>query len=1032
MHLREGFLRALFILFAISPCAKLHAQRETTASLGGAVTNSQSAPVPGARIVVQHAPTGCRFETTANSKGLFALTGLPVGGPYDVKVQADGYGPYVRGELMLDLAESRQVEIVLAPVEGSDVITLEKVDVRATRERMTAGAGTPLSREEIEGVASVENSLNEFASRDPRVVYVDPERGELAAAGQNSRFNSLSVDGVRINDQFGVTPNGFPSQGNPVALETIEAVAIELSPYDVNRGGFTGASINAVTRSGSNHFRGTIYGYYRDQHMRGDNPVTGDNDPFRDETIGFTFGGPILRNQLFFFSGYEHSQRIEPAPSAGFAPTAAALDRIAAASAAYGYDPGALVNPGQQHKRDNKYLGKIDWRLNPHHRVGLKFSQTNGNQPTFVDYTTSGRVSLSGHWYTSEQRLQTFSAQLFSHWSSAFQTESKIAWHRYESDHTPFSRFPNVRINGVPGADGDTGSVFIGTDYSNQVNALAVENVQAGVAGTLLIGGHRWLFGAELEHSEFENAFLQNAWGNYTFASINAYELGRPSSFIYQYMLNGRSPRVEWGYVTASAFLQDTWRVGRRLSLTAGMRLDYPIATARPHSNSLVQDTFGRRNDRTFDGAYVLGPRGSFALNLGDEKRTELRGGAGVFQGRAPGVWLSNAYTNDGNASAVNTTISGFSPDPTNQPQGAPAFARQRVDLIDDNFHMPTVARGSLTFDHKLSWQNIAFSVEYIYTHTLEGLTYKNINLRKTAVGPDGRTIYGDRTRTFGLVTNSQYESAQFTDVYLLTNTSKGDASQATVSIRRPLRKHWGASLSYTRSSSEDVSSVTSSTAATNFNSRAGIDPNDDRLGTTNYQIRDRVQASVTFRFAPVKKYNTKITLHYEGRSGRPFSYIFGTDVNGDSADYDNDLFYVPTGRDDPKVRWAVPSQADAFFAYLESNPSLKKYAGRIAPRNSERSQYQHRYDVKFSQEIPLWRRAHAELFVDILNFANLLNDEWGRIYAVSFPYGLAVANASYDPQANQYVYRFTGVRGQTLQGSLSRWQMAAGVRLKF
>jgi hypothetical protein len=250
--------------------------------------------------------------------------------------------------------------------------------------------------------------------------------------------------------------------------------------------------------------------------------------------------------------------------------------------------------------------------------------------------------------------------------------------------------------------------------------------------------------------------------------------------------------------------------------------------------------------------------------------------------------------------------------------------------------------------------------------------------------------------------------------------------------VRRALRKHWGASLSYTRSSSDDVSSVTSSTASTNYSARASIDPNDEKLGTANYEIRDRVLATLTAKFALIKRFDTKITLLYEGRSGRPYSFIFGTDVNGDSADYDNDLFYVPTGRDDPKVRWADAKQADAFFAYLENHPALQRFAGRTAPRNSERSHYQHRFDLKFSQEIPLRGRVRGELFLDILNFANLLNDHWGRIYAASFPYGLAMANASYDPVANQYVYRFTGAKEQTLQASISRWQMQGGARIKF
>jgi len=1032
MHLREVMWGGMMIVMAGLFDAPLCGQQETSAVLVGVVMDPNHAVVGAVEVVVNFSPTGGLTKTETNAQGFFSMTGLPVGGPYTLTFYSSGREAKRLENIWLGLGETRSLEVVLATA-GDPTIRLDKVVVVAAREELGAGPHTTLSRDEIERQPSVEGSLNEFAAKDPRVVYIDPDRGELTAAGQNSRYNSLSVDGVRINDQFGVTSNGFPSQGNPLSLETIEAVDVEVSPYDVCRSGFTGASINAVTKSGTNLFHGSVYGYYRDQNWRAKDPVTGGRDPFTDETYGATLGGPLWRDHLFFFSGYEHAQRIEPAPSAGFEPAAAAVARIENISAGYGYDPGALASPGQQNKQDNKYLAKIDWKVSSRQRLSLRYSETRGNQPVFADYSTSGRVSLSGHWYDSLQNLQAWSVQLFSQWTDAFQSEIKVASHHYESSRTPRTRFPEVRIGGVPTEDGgDTGYVDIGGEYSSQVNALDVTNNQAGATGTWLLGRHRLLFGAEAETSDFDNTFLQNAWGSYTFASLNAYEAGKPSSFTYQYLLPGRSPSVSWGYKVGSAFLQDTWMVNRHLTLMAGLRFDYPEADAKPHRNALVEETFGRRNDRTIDGAYTLGPRGSFTLKLGEKDSTRLRGGAGIFQGRAPGVWLSNAYTNDGLSSAVNTTVSGFFTDPDNQPKGNPATARERVDLVDDHFHLPTAARASLGFEQKLPWQGILSSVDLVQTWTLEGLAYKNINLRQTGVGPDGRTIYGDRTKSYGLVSNSQYLSTSFTDVYLLTNTAKGAATQATIGLQRPLRQHWGASLSYTRSSSEDVSSVTSSTASTNFSARAGVDPNDNRLGTANYEIRDRVLASVTTKFALVGRFDTKITLCYEGRSGRPYSFVSGTDVNGDSADYDNDLFYVPTGRDDPKVRWAVATQEDAFFDYLDHHPELKRFAGHIVPRNSERSSFQNRFDLKFTQAIPLRGRMAGELFLDILNVANLLNPDWGRVYAVGFPYVLAVANANYDPVAHQYVYRFTAAKSQTLQASLSRWQMQGGARIKF
>jgi hypothetical protein len=219
---------------------------------------------------------------------------------------------------------------------------------------------------------------------------------------------------------FGLTSNGMPSQGNPFSLETVEALNVDVSPYDVSRSGFTGASVNAVTRSGTNQFRGSLYYSYRNQNFRARHPVTGERDPFTDQTAGLTFGGPLLPNRLFFFAGYEYSQRTEPAPSPGFNPDPVALVQLVAVARNYGYDPGQLINPGQQNKQDKKYLLRLDWQASPEHRISSRYSRTRGHMPSFVDYSTSDRVSFSGHWYASEQNLDAFSTQVFSRWHDDF------------------------------------------------------------------------------------------------------------------------------------------------------------------------------------------------------------------------------------------------------------------------------------------------------------------------------------------------------------------------------------------------------------------------------------------------------------------------------------------------------------------------------------------------------------------------------------------------------------------------------------
>ncbi|WP_334319375.1 TonB-dependent receptor [Termitidicoccus mucosus] len=1022
-----------------------NAQTETTASLSGLVSDMSGAPITGALVMLKHGPSGFAARVHTNRSGDFTLDGLRVGGGHTLAISADGFESRVIGPLAFGPGERQMLDIVMERPGGGgeEVHRLERMIVTARRDTSAAGAGTVLGERAIEEQPAIEGSINEYARNDPRLVLLPAEDDtytELSAAGQNSFFNALQIDGVRLDDAFGITYNNLPSQGNPFSMETVEAVSIDVSPYEANRGGFTGASINAVTKSGGNRFRGSAWYFWRNEKYRAKHPVDGTRDPFDSQTYGLTLGGPVVPGRLFFFVSYEHSQRTEPAPTPGFTPSAAALDTIKDATATYGHDPGDLVNPGNQRMEDDKYLAKLDWNITVRHRLTARYSRTRGTHPIFADYSSSNVVSLSGHWYESEQNLDAWSAQLFSRWSNALNTDLKIAHQRYSSDRNPATRFPQVRINNLEGADGGTGSVYIGADATSQLNTLDTRVAQAAGSVIWTPGAHRFSAGFDLQRNEFVNNYLDYAWGAYTFANIDNFINGKPSSFTYKYPQEGRSPGVDWGYGVDAFYMQDVWRAARRLYITLGLRLDYPVMTDRPDYNAAVEKTFGLRNDHTLDGAYTLSPRFGFTWQGGPARRLQVRGGAGVFQGRAPGVWMSGAYSNTGFATLTNTkTSGGFSPDPDNQPKGAPSAARMSVDLMDENFHLPEITRANLAVDYKLPWLDLTATAELLQTWTNQGMAYRNINLRRTATGPDGRAIYGERLTDAGKstflnrVANSQYAHDQFADVYLLTNTSGGDARQVTLRLRRPVRGWWGASLSYTNSIARDVNPATSKTGSTNFSTRMSLDPNDDESGTANTQIRDRVTAGATFRFSLIRKFQSTLTLYYQGHSGRPYSFIFSNDINGDAADRNNDLFYVPAGPGDPAVHWPDPAQRDAFFAYLETNPALARFAGQVVPRNSERSKFQHRVDLQFAQQIPIWSTLHAEFFCNIINLANLLNPAWGRFYQVNFPFGLAVANGKYNPATNQYHYTFTGPpKPQSLQTSASRWQIQTGVKVRF
>ncbi|MGC4074752.1 MAG: TonB-dependent receptor [Nibricoccus sp.] len=315
-------------VLALCAATSVHSQNETSSALAGEVLNVAGGPLAGASVSLSHAPTGTTQQARTNASGRFAFSGLPPGGPYVLATSSFGYETHIVSAIHLDLGENRAPEITLRPdrsrpTEGH-VQELDKLVVTASRAPATEGASTHLSRENLDNQPSVDRSINEYARNAPNVTIIDTERGELTGAGQNTRFNSTQIDGVRLDDMFGLTSNGMPSQGNPFSMETVEALSIDVSPYDAGRSGFTGASVNAVTRSGTNQFHGSLYYSYRNQNFRARHPITGERDPFTDQTAGLTFGGPVLRNRLFFFAGYEYSRRTEPAPSAGFDPAPAA------------------------------------------------------------------------------------------------------------------------------------------------------------------------------------------------------------------------------------------------------------------------------------------------------------------------------------------------------------------------------------------------------------------------------------------------------------------------------------------------------------------------------------------------------------------------------------------------------------------------------------------------------------------------------------------------------------------------------------
>ncbi|HLO93368.1 MAG TPA: carboxypeptidase-like regulatory domain-containing protein, partial [Burkholderiaceae bacterium] len=443
LHWSRFSRTALSVAVAIVAAAPALAQN-TTAAVGGRITTADGKPVAGATVVVRHDESGSVNTLTTDAEGRYAVRGLRVGGPYSVVV-TKGADTARRGDIYLQLADSANIDLsigatTLDRVELTGTATVTKFDSNST------GAGTSLSRKEIDAYASVARNLQDYARIDPRLAQTDKERGEISAMGQNTRFNSITIDGVRINDTFGLESNNLPTAKQPISIDAIQAVQVNLSNYDVTQQGYTGANINAVTKSGTNNYKGSVYYVYRDDRMAGvrynrTKDTYFQPADFKESTKGFTLGGPIIKDKLFFFTNYEELHSTRSTPS--FGPVGSSMtnvgitpEQIAAAIKTakdkWGIDVGSTDIPAGVELVVKDYLAKFDWNINEKHRANIRFARTEQTEPTFAGFSSTS-LSLNSYWWNQKKTIDTVVGQWFADWTEDFSTEFKLSRRTYDS-----------------------------------------------------------------------------------------------------------------------------------------------------------------------------------------------------------------------------------------------------------------------------------------------------------------------------------------------------------------------------------------------------------------------------------------------------------------------------------------------------------------------------------------------------------------------------------------------------------------------
>jgi outer membrane receptor protein involved in Fe transport len=1071
--MQKTFVRFLIIAVAaaalVASLPSAFAQGITTAALNGFVITKDGKPVSGASVTVVHEPSGTRATTTTRDNGQYNVSGLRAGGPYTVTVAMGTYAPETTSDVFIDLGAAAVVNATLS----TEVVKLEAMSVTASRDTIFGmgkmGTGTSFTDREIENVSTVRRNIQDVAVLDTRLSLMSLDQGgNLSAQGQNMRFNSFRVDGVEAIDTFGLNGNGFSSQRSPIPLEALQTLNVELAPYSVRYAGATGAYLNAVTKSGTNEFHGIIYYEKTNENLRAKNPITGIKEPFDERTYGFVVGGPIIRNKLFFFISYDDFQRKTVAPQANFIPNSADFAAVIARSTALGYDAGNLT-AGENIEKQKTKIAKLDWNVSDKHRASVTYRKNDGQNYIFGNYTGSTTTSLSNFWYAQPRISESYAGQFNSQWTPDFRTEVTYAETTYTGSPANAGKpFPQVLIQGISGTRLDTGAavtngnIYLGTESSRQLNAIDTKEKQAKFSAEYSVGDHTLTAGAEKTSTKYLNAFVQYTNGYYVMPTLAAWQAGTPVS---GYTLQKASPGytindavARWTYDADAFYIQDSWKPNQQLTLLAGLRYDDPTVPEAPpvapgFSTAGFVTEDGRavtQNNTTNDGNSTLAPRFGFTYDFKTERKTQIHGGLGLFQGKNPAVWISNAYSNAGATGAVGVFssggIAGFTFNGNTATQVPPAGnpPAPNINITDPGFKQPVTWKGNIAIDHQLPFGGLTLTADAYYLKINRAVQYQFLNYALASSGPttlpDGRIRYaGNPTSGTSGATQGKRRVAAFSDVFYLTNTKNGDGYGYTLQVNRPMRNHWSWGASYTLSDATEVSPITSSTAGSNYQNRAVFNPNEDVASTSNYAIKDRIVVSVAREFEFIKNFKTTIAGVYQGRTGRPYSWVFYGDANRDGWTF-NDLLYVPAGPSDPKVAWASTTERDAFFAFVNST-SLAKYMGSHAPRNSENSPWTQTIDLKIVQQIPIWNRLRGELYINVLNFWNLIDDSWGLLEEVPFSYRRAVAAASYNAAGNgglgQWNYTFTSNTLNTVplvvnEYPVSRWQAQVGVRVRF
>lgn len=1075
--------------------ATVWGQGVTSASFFGQVTDANDQPLIAATVIATHVPSGTRYGTTTRDDGRFNLANVRIGGPYTVAVSYVGYTSQEQSDIFLSLGQNLRINFVLQ--EGS--MTTDEVVISAERNEIMnserTGAATNISKEVINTMPTLNRSISDFVRLTPqsRSSSVAATAGAGSSfAGQDSRFNNLTIDGSIFNNSFGLAsaPAG-QTNSTPISLDAIEEIQVNVAPFDVRQGGFTGAGVNAVTRSGSNQVQGSVFYNLRNNNLvgtsaQGTNVVTNDFDVAQ---YGFRLGGPIIKDKLFFFVNGEFERRNDPATSFVASRPGLSGDNVARVTASsmdslrnflmekYDYDPGEYENYLLETYSD-KLLAKLDYNLSNTTKVSLRYNYLRSfrdvlasNSGSFSDRRDNGfAMNFQASNYVINNDIHSVIAEINTViGNNAFNTATFgfTANRDYRSSRGGI--FPLVDI-----LEGGRNYTTFGYEPFTPNNRLDTDTWQFQDNYTLYKGQHTLTAGVNFEAFKFENTFTPTYYGQFVYNSLadfyaaangaDSVELRR-YALTYSGLEGGALPTATTQAFQPGAYLQDVITTNK-LSLTLGLRVDLPLFQQTALENETVTDlTFkdAEGNDVQYntsklpDPHLLVSPRVGFNYDVLGDRSFQIRGGSGLFSGRPAFVWISNQVGNNGiltgSIRTDNTFDYPFNPDVTTYiPSNASTPSSYGIAVTDPNFRFMQVWRTNIAVDKKLPG-NIVATVEGIFTKNINNVSYINANQELSTAnysGADDRPYFPALGQSGSAANNAVRINDFITDAIVLQNTSQGYTYSLTAKLERQFTKGLYLMAAYNFAEAKDLITAGSIAFSSWRDNRTVNGNNLPDLAFSDFDQRHRIIGAATYRFTYGDLGASQLSLFFQsGNQGR-YSYVINGDMNGDQQT-SNDLLYVPaTGSEiifeeysvttgGVATTYTVDQQRAAFMAFVDNDPYLSSRKGQYAERNGALLPWLSTIDLSFQQEFAVKvgsSRNAIQLRADVFNFGNLLSDEWGvgdRIINNN-PLQFRSRNAE-----NQPVYRFNVVNGNFPTEALGTsatlgdvWQLQFSVRYIF